>query len=319
MLDRFQKLQHPYELEPSNTKPITFFLLAVVQFPACFLVSHLLETSLEITGLTVIPCVTIGINLAGFLISEIIQSCFMFDLTGEMAFAVAMAYSFWRIDDIDVPSTRQMLCASAFYIWCIRLGWFLFHRILVRGSDWRFNKLITEPCYNGFCWVCQGTWVWLQGMCLWTLNASPPEFAAESLSWIDAVGLGMWAIGLCIEVAADHQKSKWNHGIPSNSQKTWIDVGLWRYSRHPNFFGEMLLWAGLSIAACAGLGTLSHLCLACVSSVWSAFFLICTSLVLLEKRLDARFGGQAAYEQYKLSTSVLIPWPISSPRTMKSE
>jgi len=92
---------------------------------------------------------------------------------------------------------------------------------------------------------------------------------------------------------------------------------LWAWSRHPNFFGESLLWVGSAIVAIAGvtaptadpayqtLGTT----LALISPVWSAFFLFFTSLMLLEKRLDAKFGGKPAYEQYKRSTSVLIPWP----------
>ena len=92
---------------------------------------------------------------------------------------------------------------------------------------------------------------------------------------------------------------------------------LWAWSRHPNFFGESLLWVGSAIVAIAGVTaptadpdyqTLGA-ALALISPVWSAFFLFFTSLMLLEKRLDAKFGGKPAYEQYKRSTSVLIPWP----------
>ena len=116
-------------------------------------------------------------------------------------------------------------------------------------------------------------------------------------------------LGLAIEHVADMQKSKWNSQFKSGMQKAWLQTGLWKYSRHPNYFGENLLWVGLAMIAANGVATWSAMAIAFVSPVWSAFFLLFTSLMLLEKRLDKKFGGMKAYEQYKAATSVLVLWP----------
>jgi len=122
-------------------------------------------------------------------------------------------------------------------------------------------------------------------------------------------GAAIFMLGLLIEIVADHQKSMWNKRMKfgHDKQTCWIQEGLWRYSRHPNFFGEILLWGGLALLCMEGLPTYLQL-LALVSPVWSGFFLIFTSLMLLEKRLNVRFDGQKDYELYKQRTSVLVPW-----------
>lgn len=252
-------------------------------------------------------------------------------------FTICMAFSFLQIP--GEPSPRQQLCTALALVWCLRLGWFLFARILRRGSDWRFDKLIIEPAYNFFAWVSQGTWIWLQGMCLWQLNQAPADSAAHDLCWLDAVGVAVWCTGFAIEIVADRQKSAWNESTPSDGQRTWITTGLWGYSRHPNFFGENLLWLGMALTTMGGLGVsvgagepmglslviplpgcagssgvgVVEALLALVSPVWSWFFLVFTSLMLLEKRMDAKFGGSEAYAEYKRTTSVLVPWWSAPP------
>ena len=105
---------------------------------------------------------------------------------------------------------------------------------------------------------------------------------------------------------------------PSGQQKTWLAAGLWKYSRHPNFFGEGLLWWGICLVACGALAG-ADCALAAVSPVWSTFFLFFTSLMLLEKRLDAKFGGRDDYERYKRRTSVLLLWPPLADDEKKSQ
>jgi len=223
-------------------------------------------------------------------------------------FAASMGWSYLHIAG-GTPSPRQQLCTALSLLWCLRLGVFLFNRILRRGADWRFDKLITEPSYNGFAWVSQGTWVWLQGMCLWQLNQAPAVNAARPLGWLDGLGVAIWCVGFATEITADRQKTAWNEGTLSDGQRTWINSGLWAYSRHPNFFGENFLWLGMALATMGGLPEgVGGAILALISPAWSCFFLLFTSLMLLEKRMDAKFGSDPAYLEHKRTTSVLVPW-----------
>eukprot|EP01044_Picomonas_judraskeda_P000752 COSAG03_NODE_36_length_17658_cov_56.766900_9_plen_152_part_00 len=141
--------------------------------------------------------------------------------------------------------------------------------------------------------------------------------STHQINNLDMLGVLVWLCGMCIEHTADMQKSRWNSKYASNQQKTWLASGLWAWSRHPNFFGEHVLWWGSAIVAMAGLSATEALpsyapfgcVLAVISPLWSSFFLFFTSLMLLEKRLDAKFGGQPAYERYKRETSVFFFWP----------
>ena len=157
--------------------------------------------------------------------------------------------------------------------------------------------------------MCQGSWIFLQGFCLWLSHSAPPAAAWAPLTAVDAVGVVVFAAGLAIEWAADVQKTRWNAQFPSGAQRKWLASGLWAWSRHPNFFGEGLLWVGLAIVAAGGVDGGVNTALCFVSPVWSSFFLFFTSLMLLEKRIDAKFGGNPEYEAYKAATSVFVLWP----------
>lgn len=105
------------------------------------------------------------------------------------------------------------------------------------------------------------------------------------------------------------QKSKWNRKYESGMQKTWIEEGLWRWSRHPNYFGEILTWVGMAMIATSAMGSWTTVAMCWISPLWSGFFLLFTSLMLLEKRMDKKFQRDKAYEDYKKRVSVLLLWP----------
>merc|ERR1712228_643364 len=113
----------------------------------------------------------------------------------------------------------------------------------------------------------------------------------------DFAGISISTVGFLVEHVADLQKYKFNQAFAFDSNKEWIASGLWRFSRHPNYCGEIMIWTGISIVCFGGLqdGGISDFAQILVTPVWSFFFLVFTSLMLLEKRADAKWGGEARY------------------------
>ena len=301
-LDRLQKDAQASEMDYTNTHPAVFIGLTLVQPLAMAYVAHLVGVP---PALALLP---IASHALMFVVSHyVLRSDKYFDITGETTFFPLILFSHTLC--VGEASARQTLLTGLALLWCARLGLFLGIRIFIRGSDWRFTKLMGGSAYNAFGWVCQGTWIFLQGFCLWACHTAPAEAAHAPLTPVDYIGALVCILGLVIEHTSDMQKSRWNAKYTSGAQKTWLNEGLWRYSRHPNYFGENLTWFGMAMVAAGGLSSWSSVALAFVSPLWSAFFLLFTSLMLLEKRLDAKFGGSKAYEEYKRVTSVLLLWP----------
>jgi steroid 5-alpha reductase family enzyme len=124
------------------------------------------------------------------------------------------------------------------------------------------------------------------------------------LGLFDAIGLAIWLLGFCIEVAADRQKSQFRRESPGR----FIDTGLWAWSRHPNYFGEIVLWIGIAVMASSTLHGWQWATL--VSPFFVALLLTRISgIPLLERRSDARWGDDQAYQSYKARTPTLIPRP----------
>ena len=305
-LDRLQKDAQAAEMDHSNTHPLVFLLLTAIQPP----IVASLATAFGVPAfLGMLP---IASHALMFLVSHyVLKSNKLFDITGELTFFPLILYSHSHAS--PSPSNRQYLLTALALFWCTRLGLFLGIRIFVRGSDWRFDKLLHGAAYSLFGWVCQGTWIFLTGLCVWLCHAAPRAAAAAPINFADWLGVHLALAGIGIAHISDMQKTSWNAQYASGAQKKWIDVGLWAWSRHPNYFGEILAWFGMSLVAFSGLEKAWYPRLLCwVSPLWSGAFLVFTSLMLLEKRIDAKFGGQAEYEEYKRNTSVLFLWPPKS-------
>ncbi|MBE0636838.1 DUF1295 domain-containing protein, partial [Candidatus Bipolaricaulota bacterium] len=116
----------------------------------------------------------------------------------------------------------------------------------------------------------------------------------------------IWMCGFSIEVLADAQKARFRSN-PANKGH-FIQSGLWAWSRHPNYFGEIVLWFGVAIIALPVLRGWQWLSL--ISPLFVTLLITRISgIPLLEKRADEKWAGQDTYEGYKAGTSVLIPWP----------
>jgi steroid 5-alpha reductase family enzyme len=187
-------------------------------------------------------------------------------------------------------------------IWAIRLGWFLFHRIHKTGKDGRFDAL--KPSLFRFlgAWTLQGLWVvfTLAAALTAIVSTKPMELGLFALT-----GGAIWLLGFLIEAIADQQKRTFS-GDSKNRGK-FIQTGLWSISRHPNYLGEIMLWIGVAVIAFPVLVGWQWLTL--TSPFFVALLLIRVSgIPLLEKRADAKWGGQEDYEAYKLKTPILLPW-----------
>jgi steroid 5-alpha reductase family enzyme len=198
---------------------------------------------------------------------------------------------------------RSVLLLVLVVVWAVRLGTYLVRRIRKAGRDDRFDAI--KPSFVRFlsAWTLQGLWV---SLTLAAALAAITTTTREPLDGIAIAGLVVWAAGFAVEAVADLQKSRFR-ADPANRGR-FIRSGLWAWSRHPNYFGEIVLWVGVALIAVPVLAGWQWVTL--VSPLFVTLLLTRVSGVpLLEKKADATWGGQPDYEAYKASTPVLLPRP----------
>ncbi len=221
-----------------------------------------------------------------------------FDLTGSLTYitiTVALALLTPGLD------ARALIVAALVVVWAGRLGSFLFRRIHRAGRDDRFDELKKTPLRFLNVWTIQGLWVTLTAAAAWITITSATR---RDLDAFAVVGGVLWLAGFGIEVVADQQKSRFR-ADPANRDR-FINTGLWSRSRHPNYFGEILLWVGIAVISIPVLSGWQWIALA--TPVFVTLLLTKVSGVpLLEAKAEKKWGGQADYEAYKRSTPVLVP------------
>ena len=221
-----------------------------------------------------------------------------FDLTGSLTYITITILALLLSAALDA---RAILVGALVIIWAGRLGTFLFRRVRKAGKDDRFDEI--KPDFFRFLnvWTIQGLWV------TFTAAAALVTITSANRKELDVfalLGLLLWLTGFAVEVTADAQKSRFN-ADPQNKGK-FINVGLWSRSRHPNYFGEIVLWLGIAVIALPVLQGWQWIAL--ISPVFVTLLLTRVSgIPLLEKKSDQKWGGQPDYEAYKKSTPVLVP------------
>lgn len=244
-----------------------------------------------------------AINWLVFVPSFIQQTEHYFDLTGSLTYVTVVVTALVLSGAADA---RALLLAALVVVWAGRLGSFLFVRIRRDGRDGRFDAL--KPSLPRFLmtWTLQGLWVLLT---LAPSLAAMTTLPARPLDLFAAVGLAVWAIGFGIEVVADRQKREFRRH-PGNHGR-FISTGLWAWSRHPNYFGEITLWTGVALLAAPVLGGWQYLTL--VSPLFVYLLLTRVSgIPLLEARAEERWGGDPAYRAYRDRTPPLFLRPPRS-------
>ena len=241
-----------------------------------------------------------AINWLAFIPSALAQTEHYYDLVGGITYISVTVVAVLLSAELDLRAT---LVAGMVLVWSLRLATFLFMRISKAGGDNRFDAIKNRPLRFLIAWTLQGLWVLLTAAAALVVITGGVR---EPLGIVGIVGIAVWSAGMLIEIVADRQKSKFKND-PSNAGK-FIDVGLWAWSRHPNYFGEIVLWTGIAIIAVPVLHGWQWVTL--ISPVFVTLLLTKVSgIPLLEKKADERWGGRDDYEAYKRRTPVLIPKP----------
>ena len=240
------------------------------------------------------------IQWMAFVPSFLLRSERFFDITGSLTYISVATIAVALSTPVDA---RSALLLALVAVWAARLGTFLLRRVLRAGKDRRFDHIKRSFPRLLLTWTLQGLWVCLT---LAAALAAITTDVRQPLGIFAFVGLLLWVCGFGFEVLADGQKWRFRSD-PANTGE-FIRSGLWKWSRHPNYFGEILLWMGVAVIAAPVLRSWQWATM--ISPVFVALLLTRVSGVpMLEKRADERWGGQADYESYRRRTSVLIPRP----------
>ncbi len=279
---------------------------ALIAFPILILVGVLVAWAGSQGGGAVagIPVFALSVGLAYliqwvvFIPSYLRQTEKLFDLTGSLTYISVTSLALLLSPGLDI---RSGLLWALVVIWAARLGTFLFRRIKKAGKDDRFDEI--KPSFIRFLnlWTIQGLWITFTVAAAWVAITTAGQ---QDLDALAVIGLLVWGIGFAIEAIADSQKNRFS-ADPANKGK-FIQTGLWSRSRHPNYFGEIMLWVGVAIIALPVLRGWQWVAL--ISPVFVMLLLTRVSGVpLLEKKADKKWGDQADYQAYKQKTPVLIP------------
>tara|TARA_B110000438_G_C15741378_1_gene618636 strand:+ start:346 stop:1236 length:891 start_codon:yes stop_codon:yes gene_type:complete len=226
-----------------------------------------------------------------------------YDLTGMIAYLVAVLLSLYLLTQTsEVLSIRTNVVSIMVCLWTLRLGLFLFQRIKIEKEDKRFKNIKTSFSGFLFAWTVSSTWV-----CLTASNAFTMIIANSNLigDIYFILGSALWAFGFVFEIISDQQKKTFK--LNKLNKDKFINTGLWSISRHPNYFGEITLWLGISIISFPILMGWQFVTL--ISPLFVYLLLTRVSGInMLEKRSDDQWGDELEYKNYKNNTPVLIPF-----------
>lgn len=228
----------------------------------------------------------------------------------DIAWGPGFALLAWTYIALDGRATPRALgLAIAVSVWAGRLAWHIARRH--RGEDRRYQAL-RQAAGPGFWWQSLFTVCWLQGTLLWVV-AMPllavARTAGGPMTVLDAVGSALLIAGAVTEAVADAQLTRFRRTASSGDV---LDAGLWRYSRHPNYFGDALFWWGVWLIA---IGAGAHVATVAAPVVMTWLLVRISGVALLDRTLAER---KPAYRDYMARTSGFIPWPPRRQRQTRS-
>jgi steroid 5-alpha reductase family enzyme len=236
------------------------------------------------------------LNCIGFLWCYLRQSDKLTDLIYSLSFVVAALALFFQGDTF----LNEKLLLGMLLVWAFRLGTYLFIRINAIKKDERFNEM------RKHWWAIGGFWL-LQTVSIYILLAPFIVFetyGSETWGIGRTVALLCWIIGFILETLADFQKYK---AKKAQEKPSFVDQGLWKYLRHPNYTGEILCWIGMFVFVAVDLE--GWLWLSIISPIWiTTLLLFISGIPLLEKQHNKKYGHLETYKAYKNKTWRLVPF-----------
>jgi len=266
----------------------------------------------DTNNLSICLIVTIAMQLTFFLVACTFKFDKVTDFAGGTNFVVLAVLT------LVLGGTyhwRQVLVTSCVVTWGLRLSGYLLYRIIKIGEDDRFDDKRADPIKFAMFWIFQAVWVFTVSLPVIFVNAprSATYLTPDSYTPMDIIGGLLFVVGLLSEGVSDQQKFSFRNN-PANRGK-WCQVGLWKVSRHPNYFGEIIIWVGIfmiSASICKDVEWSGIL-----SPIFTASILLFLSgIPLLEQKSDQRHKMKEEYLEYKMKTSPLVPLPTSLYRVL---
>ena len=259
------------------------------------------DTKLEIFDINILQFILIYVwlvQIVGFIFAFIYQTERYYDFIGSLTYSSSALIVYFSL---PTKTQTDNVLLIVVLIWSLRLGLFLFRRILEDGHDTRFDKPKQSFFHFLQYWTGQAMWVSFTCIAVYVAMISNEP---NTLSPISLIGVFIWIAGFIIEVIADGQKRNFRKDL--NNKGRYISTGLWSRSRHPNYFGEITLWTGVSLIALTSLNGIGYVALI------SPFFVYAllskgSGIPLLERSADKRWGDELDYKEYKKNTPVLFP------------
>ncbi|KAI8615998.1 hypothetical protein BC830DRAFT_1168139 [Chytriomyces sp. MP71] len=268
------------------------------------------NTSTAGSSLAIIFAVDFGIQFVFYVVSAALKTEKYYDLSGSLTYITCilvglLARSSGPSGEDNALSTlnaRQIVAAALVLVWAVRLGSFLFARVSTH-ADKRFDNLKTNPLKFAVPWTLQVIWIFLTAFPVFIVIANIASLQA-AFGWSDGVGIAVWVFGFVVEAVADAQKMAFKNANPTKFMQT----GLFKYSRYPNYFGEVTLWTGMFILCAAGFTDAWQWV-----SIISPLFVFCliyfvSGVRLLEESSEKRYGQDPEFIAYKKRTSKFVLW-----------
>ncbi len=260
--------------------------------------------SIELSGVNLVRHLFVMIFViqwAAYIPAFIFKTEKFYDLTGSFTYILAILFALYSTNSSQGLDLGSLIIGAAIIIWAVRLGSFLFMRIHKDKKDGRFDSIKTSFSQFFMTWTLQGMWVFICSSAALVAIANPSGVVINS---VFILGLALFVLGFVVEVIADNQKSAFR-SMPENKDQ-FINEGLWSRSRHPNYFGEITLWAGVTVMGISTFEGMNYL--AIFSPIFSYLLLVYVSGVrMLEYRGNKKWGHLDDYKNYKENTPKLIP------------
>jgi len=278
-------------------KVITNILISILSFAISYGIAHL-TGSVIVKNAVLLAYV---IHWIAYIPAYLFQTEKFYDLTGSVTYLSVVWFVFLSTYQSISLNFGNLILVLLISIWTIRLGLFLFMRIHKAGEDKRFRTIKTSASQFFMTFTLSGLWVTLCSMCALVAISSPEGLVMNALTY---VGIILFIIGFGIEIVADNQKTAFR-SIEANKD-SFITSGLWSKSRHPNYFGEVLLWFAIAVISFSSLEGLQLITL--ISPVFTYILLVYVSGVrMLEDMNDKKWADNEQYKSYKKNTPMLFP------------